>query len=451
MNLDEEKRNNNRRRRAKTTLQHFQDASVSLKRETGKTKPKSIVTELKEKAENLPQNVAIIGGGISGLACSRALNSLGIESVVFDTGKHEVGGRCSTRIFTDMDPQLTFDHSAQFITVSDMQNPWGRMVSEMLEAGVVKQWGAGTVGQLEAGQFQPCDALQFYIGVEGMRSVAQHLSHNLQIRRPIWVSKIQRDKESRGWNLWHYNDFLGCFDYIVIAHNGKCAARLMSTAGKKYSRLQQILEVKFGAVVKSPTPKYMQLCSLWVLLAYFETQFATPDIMEGAFIKGVEELSWAANNCAKLSLTNVMGSCWTIISSAQFGQENKCPQENIPPEHAEMVTDKMLRAFERALSLTPGSLIPSFASVQLWGAANPISVADINPDEPFIFDHQAQVGICGDWLNNASLEAAALSGWKLGNHISRAMHFENEVGSQSVSLECAFKRSQIDTAIVCQV
>jgi hypothetical protein len=33
------------------------------------------------------------------------------------------------------------------------------------------------------------------------------------------------------WKLYQYNEFLGYFDAVVIAHNGKCADRLMSTAG----------------------------------------------------------------------------------------------------------------------------------------------------------------------------------------------------------------------------
>ena len=35
--------------------------------------------------------VAVIGGGISGLACARRLQQLGTEAVVFDTGKQHRG------------------------------------------------------------------------------------------------------------------------------------------------------------------------------------------------------------------------------------------------------------------------------------------------------------------------------------------------------------------------
>jgi hypothetical protein len=42
------------------------------------------------------------------------------------------------------------------------------------------------------------------------------------------------------WKLYHYNEFLGYFDVVVIAHNGKCADKLMSTAGMFDLRLSEI-------------------------------------------------------------------------------------------------------------------------------------------------------------------------------------------------------------------
>ncbi|CAM9459484.1 unnamed protein product, partial [Heterosigma akashiwo] len=62
--------------------------------------------------------VAVIGGGISGLVCAKTLEENGIRATVFDTGKNEVGGRCSTREFERPgQAPLIFDHSAQFATV----------------------------------------------------------------------------------------------------------------------------------------------------------------------------------------------------------------------------------------------------------------------------------------------------------------------------------------------
>ncbi|XP_076955592.1 uncharacterized protein LOC143630480 [Bidens hawaiensis] len=68
-----------------------------------------------------------------------------------------------------------------------------------------------------------------------------------------------------------------------------------------------------------------------------------------------------------------------------------------------------------ALGLETGSLkTPKYTRVQLWGAALPTNT----PGIPCIFDPLGRTGICGDWLLGSSLEAAALSGLSLGNHIA---------------------------------
>ena len=66
-----------------------------------------------------PASVGVIGGGVAGLMCATRLQELGLAPIVFDTGKHAVGGRASSRrlSFTGADgkrAQLTVDHAAQF-------------------------------------------------------------------------------------------------------------------------------------------------------------------------------------------------------------------------------------------------------------------------------------------------------------------------------------------------
>ncbi|CAM9836631.1 unnamed protein product, partial [Heterosigma akashiwo] len=77
----------------------------------------------------------------------------------------------------------------------------------------------------------------------------------------------------------------------------------------------------------------MQLCSLWAVLVHFDKDVPVPAGMEGAFVEGSDVLSWVANNSAKLQGLPAGGSSWTLISTPQYGQRNKCPQENIPAEH----------------------------------------------------------------------------------------------------------------------
>ncbi|KAF9619142.1 hypothetical protein IFM89_005156 [Coptis chinensis] len=348
--------------------------------------------------------VGIIGGGMSGLICALHLEKRGVRSTVFDTGMHGLGGRLGTRV---IDPQhLVFDHAAQFFTVSDSR--FGELVNGWLEKGVIREW-EGVIGELEAGgSFVPVTSSSpRYIGVNGMRPLADSILSQTQmvnVVRPCWISKLGAFN-----GMWHLSENgkpCGQFDAIVIAHNGKCANRLLSTSGLPLIAKQM---------------KRLELSSVWALLVAFEDPLPIPDNVamnpfEGAFVKGVDALSWMANNTKKLFPSQTGGPhCWTFFSTAAYGKRNKVPQESVPNVTAEKVTAGMLEGAEIALGLPAGSLPkPIYTRVQLWGAALPTNT----PGIPCIFDPQGRAGICGDWLLGSSLEASALSGIDLANHIA---------------------------------
>ncbi|KAI3897840.1 hypothetical protein MKX03_012991 [Papaver bracteatum] len=341
--------------------------------------------------------VAIIGGGMSGLICALNLEKRGIKSTVFDTGVHGLGGRMGTRI---IDPQpLVFEHAAQFFTVSDSR--FAELVDGWLDKGLVRQWD-GTIGELEVGgQFTPStSSAPRYIGVKGMRPLADSIlseTSKVNVVRPCWISKIEAFNGR--WYLSENGKPQGQFDAIVIAHNGKCANRLLGTSGLPMIAKQM---------------KALNLSAVWALLAAFEDPLPTP--FEGAFVNGVDSLSWMGNNTKKLFPSQSSGpQCWTFFSTGDFGKRNKVPQENIPNATAERVKEAMIEGVETALGVPKGSLQkPFYTRVQLWGAALPTNT----PGIPCIFDAQGRAGICGDWLLGSSLEAAALSGMGLANHIA---------------------------------
>ncbi|KAH9659262.1 hypothetical protein KPL70_023790 [Citrus sinensis] len=162
----------------------------------------------------------------------------------------------------------------------------------------------------------------------------------------------------------------------------------------------------------------LELSSVWALLAAFEDPLplGSASTFEGAFVKGVDSVSWMANNSAKLlNSQSDAPHCWTFFSTAAYGKQNKVPQENIPTATAEKVKTGMLEGVEAALGRPKGSLQkPIYSRVQLWGAALPTNT----PSIPCIFDPHGRAGICGDWLLGSSVESAALSGMALANHIA---------------------------------
>jgi len=75
----------------------------------------------------------------------------------------------------------------------------------------------------------------------------------------------------------------------------------------------------------------LELSSIWALLAAFEDPLpfssSTEVPFEGAFVRGVDSVSWMANNTKKLLISQSGGPhCWTFLSTAAYGKQNKVPQ-----------------------------------------------------------------------------------------------------------------------------
>lgn len=52
--------------------------------------------------------------------------------------------------------------------------------------------------------------------------------------------------------------------------------------------------------------------------------------IEGAFVKGIDSLSWMSNNTTKLFGSQTSKPhCWTFFSTAAFGKQNKVPQVSL--------------------------------------------------------------------------------------------------------------------------
>ncbi|OIT07495.1 PREDICTED: uncharacterized protein LOC109214855 [Nicotiana attenuata] len=300
---------------------------------------------------------------------------------------------------------LIFDHAAQFFTVTNPK--FAELVDDWLKRGLVREW-QGTIGELEVGgHFVPFPSSPpKYIGVNGMRPLADSLLSQtslVNVVRPCWVSTLEPFN-----GTWHFSEKekpCGQFDAIVIAHNGKCANRLLASSGLPLIARQM---------------KRLELSPIWALLAAFEDPLPTAVNaeslpFEGAFVKGVESVSWMANNTKKLLGRDSGPQCWTFFSTATFGKQNKVPQESIPAATAERVKEAMLEGVEKALGLSKSSLQrPFYTRLQLWGAALPTNT----PGIPCIFDPHGRAGICGDWLLGSSLESAAISGIALADHIA---------------------------------
>ncbi|XP_064633871.1 renalase-like [Lineus longissimus] len=379
--------------------------------------------------------VAIVGGGISGLVCGARLGQLGLKDVtVFDTGRRAPGGRCSSRNVNINGKIHVFDHSAQYFTVSDEK--FAKIVGFLNRQGAAKIWN-GKVGRLKSGRIFEESKAQMFIGTDGMQSIAQSLATQVKVQPKTWVGNVLWEPTIKRWRVDRY----GHFDYLVVAHNGKCADKLMASAG--VPDIHKLLRVRFGDRLL-PNDQRMQLCSIWCLLVAFPQTLKLS--IDGAHVDGITSrdgkpsiISWIANNTQKLQKPSERQNgpeCWTIFSTKEFGTANKVPQENIPPKKAEEVTERLLVAFAEVTGLKRGALKPCFTKVQLWGAAVPMNVLDNG--EECVFDGMHHVGICGDWLTSPCIEGAAVSGLAVAEKIYK----DSQGKQEGTSLCCKFKPTE---------
>ena len=261
-------------------------------------------------------------------------------------GEHGCGGRLATRTTADASlrgaPEavragagLLFDHAAQFFTATD---PWFEaLVDSWRQRDLVHDWD-GPVATVDAEGAEQCASLASaapkVVAAGGMRALAEQLSADVEaagarVRRPCWVAGMAAD-QGKGWRLRATSRAAKgldreVFDFVVIAHNGKCANRLLRPAGVPRVAAQM---------------HALRLSAVWVAMVAFRGAVATPHGWQGAFVSGNEVLAWAGNNTAKLGRSKPgidALECWTLTSTPAYGKRNKVPQENVPVEVASKV------------------------------------------------------------------------------------------------------------------
>lgn len=179
--------------------------------------------------------------------------------------------------------------------------------------------------------------MQAFVGTRGMQTVPECLSSLVHVEGNKWESSVDWDPLIKKWKV----DEHGWYDYLVVAHNGKCAARLMADSG---------------------APLIHDLPSGLDLFSKLQLNY------DGAFVDH-PDISWIGNNTSKYRKNQL--ECWTVISTKAFGANHKVPQEFIPPSKKKEVTHLLLIGSAEMTGTDRKALTTCFTKVQLWGAANP--------------------------------------------------------------------------------
>lgn len=430
--------------------------------------------------------VAVIGGGAAGLSCAKILGSSGkFFPTVFDTGRLRPGGRCASRLPNDTAAndkndeeysylsKTTIDHAAQILTVPKGNGflEFEKQVQEWENNGIIKRYPTGKVCDIgnpynrEAKKYDKTKIQlrsikgDMYYGCNGMQSIPQAMKGNFELEQDVWISpsngaKLVNSEGKKRWELKAKGQVLGQFDKLIIAHNGKCADRLMSSSPAK--DLHRLLRVNFAPNVAKSGGKRMTLNSIYSLtfaVPASDSSLSTAlpsDKFTCGFIKNHRNLKFLSCNTRKYGNDgNGDFEVWTVLSSAKFGRAHKGPQENLPEELEETVKSILYDSLEEALVLPRGSLRGSAeeqagsgrileSRLQLWGAAVPLNTWIPLEDtaQGFLYDGDYGVGACGDWLLDSSLAGA----WESGRRLAQFLIDTED--PKTVGLEGGFQAAQ---------
>lgn len=158
------------------------------------------------------QRVAVIGAGLAGTACARALSEHGLDVTLVEKSRG-AGGRTSTR----RDGIWRFDHGAARLELGAPELAERRATWEA--AGVIAAWSPRGAA----------DHTETWIGVPGANALCTHLARGLPLCSGQRVTTL--DQTDRGWRLVLENgEALGLFDAVAITAPAPQARALLAAS-----------------------------------------------------------------------------------------------------------------------------------------------------------------------------------------------------------------------------
>jgi predicted NAD/FAD-dependent oxidoreductase len=316
-----------------------------------------------------PPDVAVIGAGIAGLACARALEDHGLRVTVFDKGRGP-GGRVATR----RADSGAFDHGAQFLRARDPH--FARHVASWEARGLLSRWPCSLAALAPGEAPSPLpDEAPSWAPSPGMSALARHLAAELRaLRLSTRVGALRR--EGARWVLEDEAGApLGDFARVIVAAPAPQAAALLAEAAP-------------ALAAQAARATYDPCWALMVALdAPLTVSFDAARVRESP-------LAWIARDSAKPG--RAPGERWVAHASPAWSRE-----------HLERDPDEVAPLLLAALAALVGpAALEGAASAHRWRYAQVAEALG----EPCLYERALGLGACGDWCLGPRIEAAWRSG-----------------------------------------
>jgi hypothetical protein len=300
--------------------------------------------------------IAIIGSGLTGLACGRALAQAGLAPVIFDKGRG-VGGRMATR----RAEAYRFDHAAQILTAEGAD--FAAALRALVEAGAAAAWTPSTG---DAG----------IVGVPGMSSIAAAMAASLDVRQGVQVTAL--GPVAGGWSIQAGEEEHRAARVIVTVP----APQVEGLLGGEHALAAMLADVRYEpcltlmAAVDAPAP--------------FTARRDPGDA-----------LSWIALDSSKPGRARGGPMAWVAQAGAEFSAAHL-------DETAEAIAARMLPLLLERIGATGAPV--AHASAHRWRYATVAAPLG----RPFLRDATGTLHLGGDWCLGATAEAA----WRSGRAIA---------------------------------
>lgn len=330
------------------------------------------------------QRTAIIGAGIAGATCARALAQAGHAVHVFDKARGP-GGRLATRRMAwagpNGQPCMThLDHGAPGMTARSAA--FQAFAAQGVQAGWLAQW----LPALSAGSLPLEDGAPFHVPVPDSPELCRRLLNGVMATWSCAVEKLHRT--ALGWHVEAAGQGqVGPFDAVVLALPPAQAAPLLAAHQTDWARHAALAP--------------MQPCWTLMGVAASNEEGTTPPWDLARPPSG--PLAWVMRSDTRPGRARVSGQAhW--VAHARAGWSRR---------HLEQPAEWVQQQLQAALADTLGQPLEWLhCSAHRWRYALP-QARRAAPAESFWWDPAQGLGVCGDFLGGFGVEGAWVSAQSL--------------------------------------